>query len=351
MNKFLTILAMAAMLAIPAAATTKKQCKKPTPKPPVTKPTSSDSSAASSSSSSANAGASATGGNATATGGSAQQSQGQQQTQNNDQQQSNNQSATTGDQQQSTSYSSSYTQVRQAPMAYAPDALPSAPCRVSGSAGVSAPIGGLSLGGSKLDGECDLRESARAFALIGNRNAAAKILCETKAAKKAHLTAADCGALESEPVPPAPASPVSIVLPSQPAASPAIAAVAPAPIHPADYDTTLTVTPDEQRLLGVCTFAKAISCQPDSGPAVITISTICKQMLEAARRELQTNPNAILYIVGNRNTSEDRLTATSRANNVRRYLVQNGVKESRVNVKVGDGTSRTVELWLDSTAK
>jgi hypothetical protein len=85
-----------------------------------------------------------------------------------------------------------YQQVRQAPSAYAPDSLPSAPCRVSGSAGASSPFGGVSLGGSKLDKECDRRETARAFALLGNKLAAAKILCNTKAAKEAQLTWDEC---------------------------------------------------------------------------------------------------------------------------------------------------------------
>lgn len=85
-----------------------------------------------------------------------------------------------------------YQQVRQAPGAYAPDALPSAPCRVGGSAGASSPFGAVSIGGSKLDEQCDLRETARAFALIGNRMAAARILCNTKAAKLAQLTYQEC---------------------------------------------------------------------------------------------------------------------------------------------------------------
>lgn len=90
------------------------------------------------------------------------------------------------------SNNNNYQQVRQAPSAYAPDALPSAPCRVSGSIGASSPVGGLSLGGSKLDTECDSRETARAFALLGNKLAAARILCDTKAAKKAQLTYQEC---------------------------------------------------------------------------------------------------------------------------------------------------------------
>lgn len=74
---------------------------------------------------------------------------------------------------------------RQAPFALAPDVYPSAPCRVGWGGAASAPIGGLSVGGSKLDDECDKRETARAFSNLGFREAALKILCTTKAARKA----------------------------------------------------------------------------------------------------------------------------------------------------------------------
>jgi hypothetical protein len=88
----------------------------------------------------------------------------------------------------STGQASAQTEIRiprQAPAAVAPDAFPSAPCRVGFGGAASAPIGGLSIGGSKLDEECDKRETARAFAHLGFKEAALKILCTTKAAKKA----------------------------------------------------------------------------------------------------------------------------------------------------------------------
>jgi hypothetical protein len=74
-------------------------------------------------------------------------------------------------------------EVRQAPFAYSPEALPSAPCRIAASAGLSSPMGGISLGGSKMDKDCDRRETARAFALIGQYGAALQVLCSTTAAK------------------------------------------------------------------------------------------------------------------------------------------------------------------------
>jgi hypothetical protein len=91
--------------------------------------------------------------------------------------------ASNGGQQNSQSTSYVNEQVHQAPTVIAPDAYPSAPCRVSTSIGGSAPLGGLSFGSSKLDDQCDKRETARSFALIGDKEAARQILCTTKAAK------------------------------------------------------------------------------------------------------------------------------------------------------------------------
>jgi hypothetical protein len=185
------------------------------PPPPVDPSTKNSASSTSSSSSSA----------------TASQSQGQNQGQGQGQSQGQGQTANGGDasnggqaNSQSTNYTSIYKQVRQAPMAYAPDAIPSAPCRASASGGASSPFGGLALGGSKLDQECDLRETARAFALIGNTSAAARVLCETKGAKKAKLNISDCDALVAPPtvqvtvVPP----PVQFIVPEEPVTVPYI---------------------------------------------------------------------------------------------------------------------------------
>jgi hypothetical protein len=75
----------------------------------------------------------------------------------------------------------------QAPAVSAPMAYPSAPCRVSGSAGASWLTGGVSLGTSKMDNECDKRETARSFKELGLGVEACQILMTTKAAKKAGL--------------------------------------------------------------------------------------------------------------------------------------------------------------------
>lgn len=320
--------------------------------PPPTDPTTTKVSATSTSSSTSTSGASATGGNAT--GGKATATSGVSN--------SGNSSATGGaggnsNQQQTASANnagnnSNYSNTTNvaAPdipvnTAYAPTVISTMNCFKGFGAGVQTAPFGASFGGGKVDDQCEAFFQAQVYmATFRSPVAACKMAISTKASQKAHVTFDDCMNFlpQVKPVVMQPPSPVTLVLPSS-GPAPALAAVN-VP-EPAEYKTEITVTPEDKKLLGVCTFAKAISCQPDSGPAVITVSSICKQMLEAARKQLASNPNAILYIVGNRNVSESTLTATARANNVKRYLLESGVKESRLTTKVGTGTSRTVELW------
>jgi hypothetical protein len=86
--------------------------------------------------------------------------------------------------------------------AITPVGFPTAPCLGTfGGAAQSIP-GGISFGGSKVDRGCDARQTALQFAVtLGNRLAAAKILCSTKAAKQAKLTLEDCLAFAPVPVP------------------------------------------------------------------------------------------------------------------------------------------------------
>jgi len=136
---------------------------------------------------------------------------------------------------------STYTEQRQTPMAYAPDALPTAPCFKTYSAGASSPFFGAALGGGRIDKGCDARETARSFALLHNFTAAAKILCSTDAAKRAKLTLDDCLALVPEVTPvaapvPTRSEPAVVVIPlttpapvAAPVPAPAVA-VTPAPV-------------------------------------------------------------------------------------------------------------------------
>lgn len=159
------------------------QCKKNPPPPPVTKTTTTTLTSTSNSSANSSSSSSATGGSATssAQGGAATASNGPQ---------SNSQTSVTNE-------------ARQAPPAIAPEAFSTAPCRVAGSAGVSAPVGGISLGGSKRDSECNQFHQAAYFSSMGSRLAACKVLVSMKESKKAGVTLEDC----MGPVPPTPVVP------------------------------------------------------------------------------------------------------------------------------------------------
>lgn len=92
----------------------------------------------------------------------------------------------------SNNYNSTYVNPKQVATAIAPDILPTVPCFKGYGAAAQTTAFGLSMGGGKVDKGCEARETARYFTQIGNRTAAAKILCSQDAAKKAGLTLADC---------------------------------------------------------------------------------------------------------------------------------------------------------------
>jgi hypothetical protein len=164
----------------------------------------------------------ATGGNATAAGGNASstatggnstsnQTQGQKQGQS---QSSNNQSA--GGSVSNVGNSVENIEAPKIPVAsaYAPTTIPSAPCVKGFGAGIQTmPIGG-SLGGSKVDAGCDIREDARSFFLAGSRLAGCKMLVSSKRSQKAGVTLQDC--LTTPPIVVAPVPVVQPVVPPAP---------------------------------------------------------------------------------------------------------------------------------------
>lgn len=76
-------------------------------------------------------------------------------------------------------------EVKQAPDVFAPSFGATAPCLVGGSAGISLVGGSITGGTVKVEHDCALRETARAFAGIGQVEIAYRILCATDAAKAA----------------------------------------------------------------------------------------------------------------------------------------------------------------------
>ena len=136
--------------------------------------------------------------------------------------------------------------------AYAPTALPSAPCVKSFGGGVQTMAIGGSFGGGKIDQGCDARELARSFSLTGSRIAACKVLVSTKQAKKAGVTFDDC---MGPVVIAAPLAPVVIreALTTAPVAPIVNITVMPAPVMvlpaPPQYRTAVTVTAPKKRVI------------------------------------------------------------------------------------------------------
>lgn len=129
--------------------------------------------------------------------------------------------------------------------AIAPVGFPTAPCLGNFGAGVQSIPGGISFGGSHVDAGCDSRQTALQFAItLNNRLAAAKILCSTKAAKRAKLTLDDCLAFV---VPPAPVTPPVVIASPVLQPQPTVTIVqVPVPIILHD-EITVTATPAQVR--------------------------------------------------------------------------------------------------------
>lgn len=127
--------------------------------------------------------------------------------------------------------------------AYAPTALPSAPCVKSYGGAAQSVAFGASLGGGKIDQGCDERELARSFALLGSRVSACKILIQGKQAKKAGITLEDCMG---------PPPQVAVVTVPEPPVIPVIMAPlvisSPAAVLPV-YHTEITVHPPKKLLV------------------------------------------------------------------------------------------------------
>ena len=77
------------------------------------------------------------------------------------------------------------TTLRTVPDSYAPTVGATAPCRIAVSAGIAVIGVGVSSGGSVEDDPCNLRETARLLDGIGQREAAARVMCGDPRAARA----------------------------------------------------------------------------------------------------------------------------------------------------------------------
>ena len=71
--------------------------------------------------------------------------------------------------------------IRNTPAAMAPAVVSANPCVTGGSIGASIPGGGISLGGQRMDWECNTRATAQAFATMGLPAMGLLLLCKTDA--------------------------------------------------------------------------------------------------------------------------------------------------------------------------
>jgi len=112
--------------------------------------------------------------------------------------------------------------------AYAPTIIPTVPCFKGLSGGVQTMAAGVSFGGGKVDPNCAMIETAKAFLEGGARSAYCKVLIQNKYAKEAGVTLDDCMAVvtvEKAAVPTtAPKTAVAV--------GPAVAIVTPVPAEP-----------------------------------------------------------------------------------------------------------------------
>jgi hypothetical protein len=205
---------------------------------------------------------------------------------------------------------------------------------------VQTGIFGRSIGGGKNDRGCDDRETAMSFALLANRITAAKILCGTPAAKRAHPTIDDCLAKEPQPDP---------IVVRAPAPQPQ-----PEPVPLNAYTTTQNQLGGSisqnvlsaSTLIGVCSFARGMACAKDRISALqLYPGVACKKMFGGVIGTLNKNPDATLQIIA-AGTNKSVVDA-SRSNNPFHYLAEHGVSTRHIQ-RIFDPsqTGGTVELWL-----
>jgi len=243
--------------------------------------------------------------------------------------------------------------------AFAATVIPTVPCFKGFGAGAQTFNVGASFTGGKVDPGCDAREMARYYSLLGSKLAACKMMVNIKSSKKAGITLDDCmlqAVTENPPPAPVVIPAPQVVVPNITINVPPIAVAAPVPVVERAPDMVVTPT---RVLVGICTFASNVICSQPGRPdetqplkainiyAPTRVTTICKSMLDAAALQLKSNPSYKLFVIGNQNASEPAgIVASSRSNEVRRYLVSHGVASERIFTSVGTGRDRTVELWV-----
>jgi hypothetical protein len=227
-------------------------------------------------------------------------------------------------------------QVRQTPMAYAPDAaFTTSPCVKGFSGGVSLPGGAGSLGVSKTDKGCDSRQTAVVFYALGNKTAAARILCSSDAARRAKLTLDDCLAIVVPPVPqivvpqpPAAPQPQVIVVPApQPVLAPIAAQPSPDCNQPKAVPVHYTRVCKASTKIATIGFCKLHNSIPDPG---------CYVILDEAVGAIGVNNNARIV-----------LTGPVESGRVVLYLKQHKISLNQITLKLADDQNGTLTVQTE----
>lgn len=195
--------------------------------------------------------------------------------------------------------------------AYAPEILPTAPCVKGNSGGAQTAPFGISLGLSKVDEGCDIRQEALTYLASGSRLSYCKIMVTSKRSIKAGITLADCMNVPTVPTVPVPDAPVSISREEiAPTAQPVIVALPPpSPVLLADCD-----------LIGS------------------RIDNTCKALLDSAILYFKEADGGFLRI------NADAFYGTRRVANIAEYLTAAGVNKESIKSSLDAGHNHGAQV-------
>ena len=242
-----------------------------------------------------------------------------------------------------TSFSSVDNQVRQTPPAYAPDAaFTTSPCVKGFSGGVSSPGLAGSLGISKTDKGCDSRQAAVIFFALGNKTAAARILCSTDAAKRAKLTVDECLAIvaptqqvivrEAPVTLPAPPPQVIVIQAPQPVLQPQV--VPQAVVAPPQPDCKLRTVASSVHYTRVCKASVRVATIGTCGLHNGTPESGCYIVLDEAIGAAKNNERILL-------------TGPIESGRVISYLKQHKISLDRITLKLADEQNSTLLVQIE----
>jgi hypothetical protein len=199
------------------------------------------------------------------------------------------------------------------------------------------------LGISKTDKGCDSRQTAVIFFALGNKTAAARILCSSDAAKRAKLSMDECLAIVT-PAQPVVREPVA----PQPAPQPQVIVIqAPTPVLQPQVVPQAVVAPGKP------------DCKLVSAAVPVHYTRVCKASVKVATigicRLRNGVPESGCYIVldeavgalGSNNSSRIVLTGPVESGKVVLYLKQHSISLSRITLKLADDQNGTLTVQTE----